>query len=142
MTWTYDQSLATDRDKVRFEIQDTDTSDQLFSNEEIDARLTALGSVSSTSLDLARRLMMRFARKADTTVGRVSTSFNQRFQAYKDIVSRLEAEGAALCMPSFGGTEVARNDELDADDSLVQPENKRDGDDRNTGDVNTFGGGG
>jgi hypothetical protein len=141
VTWTYDQTLASDLAKVRFEIQDTETSDQLFSDEEIGAVLTAQGSVRAATLYLARRLMMRFARLVDTTVGRVSESASQRYAAYKEIVANIEAEQASLCLPSFGGTTVSANEALDANTDLVQPETKIGGTD-NTRDVSTFGGGG
>lgn len=121
MTWSYDSTLATDRDKVRFEIQDTEESDQLFSDEEIDARLTSMGSVPATVLDLAKKLMMKFARLVDVTVGKVSEANSQRYAAYKDLVTRLEQENAAYCLPSFGGTSVSNNETLDADTGLVQP---------------------
>jgi hypothetical protein len=141
VTWTYDSTLASNRDIVRFEIQDTDTNDQLFANEEIDAVLTAEGSVAPTVLRLSKKLMMKFARLVDTSVGRVSESASQRYQAYKEIVERLENElGAAYCMPSFGGVEVSANESLDEDDDLVQPKNKIDGE-SNLADRNTFGGG-
>lgn len=140
MTWTYDTSLATNRDKVRFEIQDTDTSDQLFSDEEIAAVLTAEGSVAASVLRLSKKLMVKFARIVDTSVGRVSESANQRYQAYKEIVARLDAEQAMYATPSFGGVNVSANDTLDADTTLVQPTNKRDDMD-NLGDVALFGGG-
>ncbi len=140
MTWTYTNTLASDRDKVRFELQDTEESDQLFADEEIDARLTSLGSIPATVLDLAKRLMMKFARLVDISVGKVSESNSQRFQAYKSLVEKLEADNAAYCMPSFGGTSVSANETLDADESLVQPGAKR-GDMDNIGDGLTFGGG-
>lgn len=140
MTWTYDPTLATDLDSVRFEIQDTDTSDQLFSNEEVTAVLTAEGSVSAATLKLAKKLMMKFARMVDTSVGRVSESASQRYAAYKEIVAKLEVDDAAHAMPLFGGTEISKNDALDADADLVQPREKFGGDD-NLGDRNTFGGG-
>lgn len=140
MTWTYDPMLATDLDRVRFEIQDTETSDQLFSNEEITATLTTTGSVSASTLKLVKKLMMKFARLVDTQVGRVKEAASQRYAAYKEIADKLEAESAMYCLPSFGGTEHAVNDALDADTSLVQPENKI-GDNQNNGEVSTFGGG-
>lgn len=140
MTWSYDPTLAADRDKVRFEIQDTETSDQLFSNEEIDARLSACGTVSATALDLARKLMIKFARLVDTTVGKVSRSASQRFEAYKQIVYELEKLDAALAMPLFGGVNVAKNDALDSDTSVVQPLEKV-GDTDDLGSTATFGGG-
>lgn len=122
MTWSYDPTLATTRDKVRFEIQDTESLDPLFSNEEIDAKITLIGeNVTAVALDLARKLMMKFARLVDVTVGKVSEANSQRFQAYKAIVDKLAADATALCIPSFGGVNVSANEALDADTSLVQP---------------------
>ncbi len=141
MSWTYNQNLSSDLDKVRFEIQDTDTADQLFSNEEINATLTLQGSVGGAVLKLAKKLMVKFARFVDTSVGRVSESASQRYAAYKEIVDRFEQEEAALCMPSFGGTVISNNEALDSDPTLVQPETKVGGTD-NTRNVSTFGGGG
>lgn len=142
MSWSYDPTLATDLDKVRFEIQDTDTSDQLFANEEINALLAVGGGtgVLAVALTLAKKLLLKYARQVDTTVGRVSESASQRYTAMKDLVSRLEAD-QMLCMPSFGGTEHAKNDALDADTTLVQPWTTREGD-TNKSDRGTFGGGG
>ena len=45
MTWSYNENLSTDRDKVRFRIGDTDTDDQLLSNETIDAILVIRNDV-------------------------------------------------------------------------------------------------
>ncbi len=140
MTWTYDPSLSTSLAVVRFEIQDTEITDQLFSDEEINATLTSNASgIPQTVLVLVKKLMIRFARLVDTTVGRVSEANNQRYQAYKDLAYRLEAQ--TLCLPSFGGTEVVKNEALDADTSLEQPQT-RVGDTDNVRNVSTFGGGG
>ena len=140
MTWTYDNTLATDRDKVRFGVQDTESTDPLFADEEIDARLSALGSVQATILDLAKKLMIKFARLVDVSVGKVSESNSQRFAAYKELVSQLEADNAAYAVPSFGGVNVSDNEALDGDDGLVQPGAKR-GDTDDVANVNGFGGG-
>jgi hypothetical protein len=96
--------------------------------------------VQATALDLARKLMFKFVRLVDTSVGKVSESASQRFQAYKELVAVLEQQQTALCMPLFGGTTVSKNDALDANEDLVQPQEKIDGL-SNNGDTNTFGGG-
>lgn len=142
MTWSYDPSLSTDKDKVRFEIQDTETSDQLFADEEINALLAAGGGTpyKAVSLELARKLLMRYTRFVDTSVGRVDESASQRYQALKDLVDRLEAE-QLLVAPLFGGTENAKNTVADADSSMVQPWTKRESE-SDVGDGGTFGGGG
>lgn len=140
MSWSYNPDLTSNLDLVRFEIQDTEATDPLFSNEEINAVLTQQGNlVSPTVLIFVNKLVMKFARLVDTTVGRVSEANNQRYQAYKELRDRLSAE--VLCLPSFGGTEVAKNEALDADTSLEQPQTSI-GDMDNIRNVSTFGGGG
>ena len=44
MSWSYNESLTTDRDKIRLRIGDVDTYEQLLSNETIDALLTVHNS--------------------------------------------------------------------------------------------------
>ncbi len=139
MSWSYDPTLSTDKDKVRFEIQDTESSDQLFSDEEIAATLTAQGGVMSASLKLANLLLMKWVRFVDTTVGRVSESASQRVTNLKDIIARLE-NNLSLAQPEFGGIDHDKNDALDQDDSLVQSWETREGM-TNLADRNTFGGG-
>ena len=56
MSWSYDTSLPTNKDKVRVSIGDTDSSDQQLSDEEINALLTVHGSVRSTAIAVARML--------------------------------------------------------------------------------------
>ncbi len=140
MTWTYDPTLATDRDKVRFGIQDTEEGDPLFADEEIAATMTAVTSVDNTILSLAKKLLLKYARQVDTSVGRVSESASQRYAAMKEIVSRLEGE-LTLAMPEFGGVSNSENDALDQDTDLVQQWETREGT-TNLGSRSTFGGGG
>lgn len=142
MTWSYDPTLATDLAKVRFEIQDTDTNDQLFSDEEITALLAQGGGTPylTVALNLAKKLLLKYARQVDTTVGRVSESASQRYQAMKELVDRLEAD-QLLVQPLFGGTMNTKNEQLDADTGVVQPWTKRESE-TNTSDKGSFGGGG
>jgi len=55
MTWSYDDSLPTDRDKVRFRIGDTDSEEELLSNETLDALLVIRDDVVLASIDAYKR---------------------------------------------------------------------------------------
>jgi hypothetical protein len=126
MTWTYSGSPTVDsRDEVRFLIQDTDTTDQLFSDEEIDYVMSVNGTGTAAALSLARRLLTKFARFVDTSVGAVSESASQRVAQYQALIGDLELAMSASCLPSFGGVDVAANLGADQDTSQVQPAFKR-----------------
>lgn len=126
MTWTYSGAPTLDsRDEVRFLIQDTDTNDQLFSDEEIDYVMTVNGVGVSAALSLARRLLTKFARFVDSSVGAVSESASQRVAQYQAIIGDLELSLSASAIPTFGGVNVASNLTADQDTSQVQPAFKR-----------------
>lgn len=116
MSWTYSTSLTTDTDKVRFEIGDTDTTDQLLSNEEIGAILATEGSVYAAAADCAEHLAAKFSRLADRTVGNFSLSASQRAKAYWDLAKKLSAKGLLYQIPTAGGWKQSDDDTLNADD--------------------------
>lgn len=116
MAWTYSTSLATDKDKVRFEIGDTDTTDQLLSDEEIAAVLTAEGSVYAAASDCAEHLAAKFSRLADRTVGNFSLSASQRAKAFWDLAAKLSKKGLIYQTPSAGGWKQSDDDTLNADE--------------------------
>lgn len=64
MTFTWDADGAqSDRWKVRTELQDTDSSDPLLQDEEIDYFLAAEGSVRGAAARAAEAIARKFARK-------------------------------------------------------------------------------
>lgn len=91
MTWTYVDPNNSDRDKVRFLIGDTDTTDQLLSDEEISWLLTAAGNnVYQAAHDGCYALGSKFARLATSkSVGDMSLSYSDRSRAFMDQAERL-----------------------------------------------------
>jgi hypothetical protein len=66
MTWTYSGDPgSSSRDEVRFLIQDTDTNDQLLSNEEIDYLLTSYGDPYSAAVAAVVSLIGQAARSEE-----------------------------------------------------------------------------
>jgi hypothetical protein len=92
MTWTYtgDPSVS-DRDKVRFLIGDTDTTDQLINDEEIAWALDLTGDdIYQSAHDLCITLGAKFARLATSkSVGGLSLSYSDRSSAFYAQADRL-----------------------------------------------------
>ena len=116
MAWTYSTSLATDKDKVRFEIGDTDTTDQLLSDEEIAALLTSEGTVAAAAAKAAEGLAAKYSRLADRTVGNFSLSASQRAKAYWELAKKLGAKAGIWGIPTAGGWKQSDDDTLNADE--------------------------
>ena len=112
MTWSYSGNPAdSDKDAVRFCIGDTDESECLFSDEEIQYLLTTSGSVSSASIRALDKLCAKYLRCADETVGQVSVKWSQRFQNCKMVRDTMAKDPALQCpMPFSGGMSDCSND--------------------------------
>ncbi|MBW2672586.1 MAG: hypothetical protein JRD89_04105 [Deltaproteobacteria bacterium] len=90
MTWSYDSTLPTDKDKVRFHIGDTDQSDQLLQDEEISYLLGETTNVLLAASRAAKAIAARFSRQADKAVGDLRISLSQKAQAYMSLAADLE----------------------------------------------------
>jgi len=90
MTWSYNTSLATDKDKVRFYIGDTDTNDQLLQDEEINFLLAEMSNVLLAAAHAAKAIAAKFSRQADKAVGDLRISLSQKARAYMSLAADLE----------------------------------------------------
>jgi len=106
-TYTYDETLSTDKDKVRDQLGVTDvTSAQtaLVSDEHIIATLAALGSVGAAVVYLARELAARFAQR----VGRVtlpsglSVAWPDRVSTWLTLAETAQITASASVSPASG----------------------------------------
>lgn len=101
MSWSYsgDPSSST-RDLVRFLIRDTDTSDQLFSDEELDYLVTTWTNGYEAARNAAEILAAKFTRQADTSksVGdlSLSESFAGRANEYRELAMGLAEQRQRL----------------------------------------------
>lgn len=97
MAWTYSGDPATsDRDKVRFLIGDTDSTDQLLQDAEIAYVITeAGGSIYQAAHDAAYAVASKFSRMATSkSVGDLSLSYSDRAKAFFDLANELLELGA------------------------------------------------
>lgn len=94
MSWTYDTSLSTNKDKVRLRIGDTDTTRQEFSDEEINAVLTDVAQdVTQAAYRLIRTLAIKYARLAiSKKAGPYSEDTTKRAEMYRLLAVELADE--------------------------------------------------
>lgn len=91
MAWTYDSSNpgATDKDQVRLMVGDTDTSDQLLTDEEITHFLTTYITVGNAAVQSARAIMAMFTRQVTRAVGDLKINLSDRARAYRELIVEL-----------------------------------------------------
>lgn len=123
MTWTYTGDPSdSPKDTVRFLIADTDTSDQLLSDEEIAYVLSeAGGSVYQAAHDAAYSVASKFSRMATSkSAGDLSISYSDRAAAFYRVANEM-LELAARREPPTPW--VSPENMKRATDKTVPPEN-------------------
>ena len=127
MTWTYGGDPgSSDRDAVRLQIGDTDTTDQQLTDEEIDYFLDQEDSVLDAALAAVRAILALYARLVDKSVGDLRQSYSQRLAAYQALEARLKKQTVVYGAPVAGGISQARKDTVEEDDDRVAPAFARD----------------
>jgi hypothetical protein len=89
MTATYDPTLATVKDRLRFRLGDSDPGEFLLSDEEIAAVLSLKADdEDSALLYLAKGLIRRYSREpVRTSADGVTMDFSDRLKAWQEIVA-------------------------------------------------------
>ena len=103
MSWDYDPTHKVARDWVRWRIGDTDRTDQLLTNEEIDAAIATEGNRYLAAALSADSIAAKFARKVDQRVGPLAISASQKAEAYRKLAKRLRTEIATRVAPYASG---------------------------------------
>lgn len=126
MSWSYSGDPSTSAlDAVRFLIFDTDTTNQLLSNEEINYLLSAENNnVYAAAIRAAMRLSANFGRKGSMSVGDLSIDYGSQATFYSGLVAALRRErvlrggaGAAI----FTAGSIAAKQDREADTDRVKP---------------------
>lgn len=102
MTWTYSGDPSShDRDKVRFLVGDTDTTDQLVSDEEIAYLLTEAGDPYRAAHDACMAIAAKFTRKAQSkSVGDLSISYADRAAAFREQAAAILRQAGRRDVPT------------------------------------------
>ena len=125
MSWTYTGDPSdSDLDAVRFLVGDTDSEQQLASNEEILYAISQNAIQQKAAAIVCRAIAARFSTKASFSVGEMSKSCSDISKAFADRAKELEADSnwkSKYVSFSFGGISVAKKEALDQDTGAVQP---------------------
>lgn len=124
MSWSYSGNPAfSTRDKVRFLIGDTDTTDQQLSNEEIDAALVdASSNPYVAAIICTEALISHYARLCNKSVGDLSISYGNIANNYRKLLGDLRRRSTLqLCTPYAGGISISDKQTDEEDSDRVQP---------------------
>lgn len=123
MSWSYDESLPTDRDKVRFRIGDIDTEEQLLSNETLDTLLVIRNDVVLASIDAVEGILAKFAREIDRQALGLGGPRSQKTLHYRELLKELRAQAARGSTGIFfgGGSVAAKTSILNDTDKPKAP---------------------
>lgn len=123
MTWTYSgDPSASDRDKVRFLVGDTQTADQLVTDEEIAWLLSEASGVYPAAVMACESIAAQFARLADTQVDDGRVSLSQRAKGYRDLAATLRSRVAVSSVSLFaGGISISDKQTAESDTDRVPP---------------------
>lgn len=119
MTWSYDTALSTDKDKVRLLIGDTDTNNQLLSDEEISYFLTD-STVNRAALTACESLSAKFAKYTDESMSGDSKSYSQLHDHYASLAEIIKKKMLLNITPYFGGVYVSDIDSIESNSDLKE----------------------
>lgn len=114
MAWTYTSDPENNQiDSVRFLCGDTDENDPLMSDSEIGYLIKLKGSPQSAAIEACSRIMAKFAREVDYSIGPESVSASKRFEQYKSLLIELRQQHlASSAFPSWQGVDTELRDDI------------------------------
>jgi len=128
MSWTYSGNPGSSSlDEVRFAIGDTDSTDPLLSDEEINFLLARYTSPPHASFYACKRISALFARLADKQQGDSAIKSSQKSKRYAEMAGELKEDFALSdIIPYSGGISESDMEAVQADSDAVQPAFTRD----------------
>lgn len=136
MTWTFtDSATPSEKDRVRILVGDTDTTDQLISDESINLYLTGgsfdQGNVRMAAAKVAETIAAKFARRVASSMGGTSVQLQQQVEHYERLAKRLRAQ-AGIAVYAGGISRDDKDTYVDDDDNVVPAFTRRGDDPPNT----------
>lgn len=102
MAWTYSGNPQTSpRDRLRFELGDTDAADPLISDEEADYCLQSESKFIGALAKAAEAIASRFARELTTKVGPLTLEHTQRAELWANRAADLRRKAGSANAPSI-----------------------------------------
>lgn len=125
MAFTYD--VSTNVGKVRLLIGDTDETDILLQDEDIQFFLDSYGNLKIAASQAAMAISAKFSREADKQVGMLRISFSIRANNYNKLSKELKLNASSILISYVGG--ISQSDKIYNDDNpdKVSPSFRRNG---------------
>lgn len=92
-TYTYDDTEVKDKDKLRGIIGDTDSSDWLFSDEALVAKIASENSIKGAAIALIKNLISKYSRSVNRSNGKISRQLSDIVKNYRTLLNQLLIEG-------------------------------------------------
>jgi hypothetical protein len=127
MTWTYNETLTSDRDRVRMLVGDVDRNDQQLADEALDWHLTEEGGIYAAASAACRSLAATYARRVDFGNSTLSLAASQRIAHYNTMAERYERRArtgsvgpGAIGAPIVGGLTIDDIQAVRGDANAIQ----------------------
>lgn len=124
MTATYDATLDTNADLVRFLIGDTDVTSPIFQDEEINAVLVINPAPIEAAITMANSAAAKFARRASTTIDGLSVQWKEVSENFRSLAANLKQQAndapGGLGVPSVSGVSLGVMDGVDSNEDRVK----------------------
>lgn len=112
---------ADSKDYIRFLIGDTNMSNVMVSDEEINAMIATYPNLYKAASMVCNAIAAKFSRESSISIGSVSKDCSKKAEAYRIMSDELASQSRLYVLPSFGGLTHAQKDSLDQNTSYVQP---------------------
>jgi hypothetical protein len=127
--WSYSGNPASsNKDAVRFEIQDTESTAPLVQDAEVEYAIAQEGAATPAPRDLlsaAARLCEIIARKfsaqADTVIGSLEVTYSKQAAGYRAMAKDLRKRAQGSGLPFVGGQSISAKQALREEQDRVQP---------------------
>ena len=127
MAATYDASLPTAKDRVRFLIQDTNVASAMLQDEEITFMLTEYPNYRLAAAACAEALSLKFAgMPQEKKIGNLSLFYGDQAKKYSELASKLRTQASKILLPYAGGISKADKNAINNDSDRVKPAFKHD----------------
>ena len=121
MTWSYSNAGNSDRDKVRFLCGDTNTNNQLVSDEDIDTILLEYPDQFMAAAETCDAISAKLSFDTDTNNAGLIVAASKRALAFDKLANKLRKKAGRSITITAGGQTVSERDTARADDSKLQP---------------------
>tara|TARA_R110002020_G_scaffold171937_3_gene362047 strand:+ start:578 stop:1021 length:444 start_codon:yes stop_codon:yes gene_type:complete len=123
MSWSYSDSLGSNLDKVRLKLGDTDSTDQILSNETINALLTEHNQdIDLSSISCCRAIIAQYSRALNRGAVGLSADRGAIVQNYRELLSELIKANRGNAGARYSGSfSRDRKETIESDSDFVKP---------------------